>query len=175
MKGKSLFVDTLKELFEGNKELFEDLYVYDKWDWDDKYPVIQISMASSKSSRELFLNSEINKIRYNFEKFDLTYSEVDEPEVNFYNLIQKVSEKFNKRVVVLIDEYDKPILDRIDNDIEREWAKAKLSDLYSIKDLIFISLEFDTIINPKKFVSDKLILAKEEECENIQGLWYRKD
>ncbi len=129
--GKSLFVDTLKELFEGEKELFEGLYVYDKWDWDDKYPVIQISMASSKSSRELFLNAEINKIRYNFEKFGLTYNEVDEPEVNFYNLIQKVSEKFNKRVVVLIDEYDKPILDRIDNDIEREWAKVKLNDLYS--------------------------------------------
>ena len=39
--GKSLFIDTLQEIFEGNKKLFEGLYIDDKWDFDDKYPVIK--------------------------------------------------------------------------------------------------------------------------------------
>ena len=43
--GKSLFVDTLKEIFEGNQKLFEGLYIYDKWDWTKKYSVIKIDFA----------------------------------------------------------------------------------------------------------------------------------
>ena len=43
--GKSLFLDTLSELFKGSKEMFEGLYVYDKWDWDTKYPVIKLSLG----------------------------------------------------------------------------------------------------------------------------------
>ena len=41
--GKSLFLDTLRNIFEGKKEYFKDLYIYDKWDWSKKYPVIKIS------------------------------------------------------------------------------------------------------------------------------------
>ena len=40
--GKSLFLDTLKEIFEGSRELFKNLYIYDKWDFQIKYPVINI-------------------------------------------------------------------------------------------------------------------------------------
>ena len=40
--GKSLFVDTLNEIFEGNKVLFKGLYIHDKWDWSETYPVIKI-------------------------------------------------------------------------------------------------------------------------------------
>ncbi|MEO1953361.1 MAG: AAA family ATPase, partial [Campylobacterales bacterium] len=43
--GKSLFLDTLKNIFEGNKELFKDLDIYDKWDFEDIYPVIKIDWA----------------------------------------------------------------------------------------------------------------------------------
>ncbi|MCX8144666.1 MAG: AAA family ATPase, partial [Bacteroidia bacterium] len=39
--GKSLLVDTIKCLFEGKKELFEGLFIYDKWNWEEKYPVIR--------------------------------------------------------------------------------------------------------------------------------------
>ncbi len=44
--GKSLLVDTFKELFEGNRALFEGLYIHDKWDWSKSYPVIKIDFAS---------------------------------------------------------------------------------------------------------------------------------
>lgn len=44
--GKSLFLDTLKELFEGNEPLFRGLYIYDRWDWSIRYPVLRISFGS---------------------------------------------------------------------------------------------------------------------------------
>ncbi len=50
--GKSLFLDTLQEIFEGNKELFEGLYIYDKWDWEDQYPVIKISFSGDLRTPE---------------------------------------------------------------------------------------------------------------------------
>jgi len=56
--GKSLFVDTLKELFEGNKELFKGLLIYDKWDWDETFPVINISFSSTSGSKDKFLSAE---------------------------------------------------------------------------------------------------------------------
>jgi len=43
--GKSLFLDTLAEMFSGNKALFEGLACYDAWDWDTVYPVVRISFA----------------------------------------------------------------------------------------------------------------------------------
>ena len=45
--GKSLFLDTLQNIFEGKKELFKGLDIYDKWDWNEKYPVIKIDWAGN--------------------------------------------------------------------------------------------------------------------------------
>ena len=50
--GKSLFIDTLQEIFEGNKKLFKGLYIYDKWDFDVKYPVIKIDFFGDLRSKE---------------------------------------------------------------------------------------------------------------------------
>ena len=44
--GKSLFLDTCKELFEGNEPLFEGLYIHDRWDWSVRYPVLRLSFGS---------------------------------------------------------------------------------------------------------------------------------
>ncbi len=68
--GKSLFLDTLKNIFEGNKELFKGLYIYDKWDFNITYPVIKISFGAGvhKDAQELkltiqsYLNSLIIEI-----------------------------------------------------------------------------------------------------------------
>ena len=60
--GKSLFVDTLKEIFEGNQKLFKGLYIYDKWDWDQVYPVIVIDFASAVLHSRSDLDHRIRKI-----------------------------------------------------------------------------------------------------------------
>ena len=54
--GKSLFIDILQEIFEGNKKLFKGLYIDDKWDFDDKYPVIKISFSGSRDIEALKQN-----------------------------------------------------------------------------------------------------------------------
>jgi len=113
--GKSLFLDTLKEAFSGNKELFKGLYLYDKWDWNRKYPVIKISFGSGDVQTPEGLKIKIEEfllmIRHQF-KIDLEYPSLSG---KFQEAIIKIYEKYNEKVVVLIDEYDKPILDVIDN------------------------------------------------------------
>jgi Predicted AAA-ATPase/PD-(D/E)XK nuclease superfamily len=110
--GKSLTVDTINELFVGNRALFEGLWIADKWDWSDTYPVIRMSLDAIGSNGGLAdaLISELNKIATHFE---LTL-EGDSPRVLFRDLIEKVRKKVGKNVVILIDEYDKPIIDFID-------------------------------------------------------------
>ncbi|RKX84841.1 MAG: hypothetical protein DRP58_06685, partial [Spirochaetes bacterium] len=57
--GKSLLIDTISELFKGSKEYFKGLFIYDKWDWESKYPVIKISFGSGDYS---ILKDEIRNI-----------------------------------------------------------------------------------------------------------------
>ncbi|MCF8107755.1 MAG: AAA family ATPase [Desulfohalobiaceae bacterium] len=49
--GKSLFIDTLKEALEGNRELFRGLWLHDHWDWGKRYPVIHLSFAEGGSAK----------------------------------------------------------------------------------------------------------------------------
>ena len=56
--GKSLFLDTLRNIFEGNKELFKDLYIYDKYDFG-KYPVIKIAFSTITSTQDLMNDFEV--------------------------------------------------------------------------------------------------------------------
>jgi len=60
--GKSLFVDTLKEIFEGNQKLFEGLYIHDKWDWTRKYPVIKLDFAEGMLNSRKDLDEKIHEI-----------------------------------------------------------------------------------------------------------------
>lgn len=130
--GKSLFLDTLKEAFSGNRELFKGLYLYDKWDWDKKYPVIKISFGSGvvDSAEKLLkiINSYLNKIARDYE---ITLTE-DIISLKFKELIENLSSKYDEKVVVLVDEYDKPILDRIDNIEVAAENREILKDFYSV-------------------------------------------
>ena len=114
--GKSLFVSTLNELFQGNRALFKGLWI-DSSDYEwQTYPVIRIDF-----SRHPIRNvAELEKsIRRHLKRIARTYAvslEDDSPAIMFEDLIFELSDKHEgKRVVILIDEYDKPIIDQIDN------------------------------------------------------------
>ena len=107
--GKSLLVNTLKEIFLGNKHFFEGLYIYDKIQWES-YPVLQFSFAKSdfhKIGLEAYFYQKIDEMatQYNIKLNKKTVSSKIE------ELIKKLYEKYNKGVVLLIDEYDKPIIE----------------------------------------------------------------
>ncbi len=57
--GKSLFLDTLKELFEGNEPLFEGLYIHDRWDWSVRHPVVRLSFGSGNFKEPGYLHTNL--------------------------------------------------------------------------------------------------------------------
>ncbi|PCJ18582.1 MAG: hypothetical protein COB02_10615 [Candidatus Cloacimonadota bacterium] len=130
--GKSLFLDTLKNIFEGNKELFKGLYIYDKWDFDVKYPVIKISFSGDLRSKNSIKKVILSKLEKNQKRLGIECKNQEDIDIFFSELIQNTSEKHNKRVVVLIDEYDKAILDNLDQmDVAKE-ARETIKGLYTI-------------------------------------------
>ncbi|PWQ92044.1 AAA family ATPase, partial [Leucothrix pacifica] len=111
--GKSLFLDTLKELFEGNQTLFQDLAIHPKWDWSVEYPVLRISFGSEDFLSADGLSNIIDTQLSHFEqRFEVT-RQFDHATGRFADLIVQLHKKFQQPVVVLIDEYDKPILDAL--------------------------------------------------------------
>jgi Holliday junction resolvase-like predicted endonuclease len=128
--GKSLFLDTLKEAFSGNKDLFKGLYLYDNWDWSKKYPVIKIDLgevdANTEESLIKSINSILNSIAQNHQ-IDLEEKSIG---LKFENLIRNLYKKYNQRVVVLIDNYDKPILDVIE-DLEKVKRNREILKAFS--------------------------------------------
>jgi len=148
--GKSLFLDTLRNIFEGKKEYFKDLYIYNKWDWNTKYPVITFSFKTVTNTKELI--TDINsKLIMNQEKLNVKCEISDDYGVCFEELIRKVYQKYNQRVVVLIDEYDKGILDLIEKKEESIRAREILRRLYSVLKDSDEFIEFAFLTGVSKF------------------------
>jgi hypothetical protein len=111
--GKSLIVSTLAELFRGSRELFTGTWIEDKWDWTKTHPIIHISFSSvsyKNQSLEAGIRQFLLKL---FKKNKLEAS--DEPDIGllFAELIEQLHEQHGK-VVILIDEYDKPLIDYLE-------------------------------------------------------------
>ncbi len=131
--GKSLFLDTLAEIFSGNKELFRGLYIYDKYDFTP-HPVIRISFGSGDYSLDEDKTiKEIKRIlKRNQRENNIECDDIDDYKSCFEELIIKLYEKHKTKVVILIDEYDKPILDNITNKEMAIKARNILKDFYSV-------------------------------------------
>jgi hypothetical protein len=131
--GKSLFLDTLKDIFEGKKELFEGLYIYDKWDWESTYPVIKISFGGGVTESVDDLDKTILWIiDDNQERLKLECKYKDDIKNCFLELIKKAYQKYNQKVVILIDEYDKPILDNVTDKKLSKKIRDRLKNIYSV-------------------------------------------
>ena len=130
--GKSLTLDTIHELFKGNKPLFEGLWIEDKWDWSETYSVIRMSLDAigHKMGLEKALVNNLNKIA---RTFGVSIQSTNAG-LAFDELIEAVVEKTGKQVVILIDEYDRPIVDYIDpyNLSKANEQRDILKDFFSI-------------------------------------------
>jgi len=113
--GKSLLISTIEYLFKGERELYKGLYIEDKWNWEQKYPVVRIDFVKTQVRDEKELEKELKATivetgrgyRYKYNK-EYTINR------NFELLLERIYEERKKQVVILIDEYDKPILDNIE-------------------------------------------------------------
>ena len=111
--GKSLTLDTISELFQGNRALFEGLWIEDKWDWTQTYPIIRLSLDSIGHEDGGLKYALVVALQEVADEFEITLVSKS-PAVAFKELIKKVAKQTGKQVVVLVDEYDKPIIDYID-------------------------------------------------------------
>ena len=129
--GKSLLVSTLDYLFQAKKELFTGLDIEDKWDWTKTNPIIKISF-SNIGHKDLGLREAINKsLDATAKSYDITL-ETTYNAGKFKELIETLSAKLGS-VVVLIDEYDKPIIDYLGTDTQKAIENREvLKSFYSI-------------------------------------------
>jgi hypothetical protein len=149
--GKSLFVDTLKEIFEGNQKLFEGLYIHDKWDWSEKYPVIKFDFAAGEVRNREELDVRIlNMFRENGQRLGIGMDSTDLAG-KFSDLISGTASKHGKRVVVLVDEYDKPLLDNLHNPQIAKEIRSGLKNLYSVLKSQDANLQFVFMTGVTKF------------------------
>lgn len=127
--GKSLLVSTLKEIFQGNRELFKGLYIYDKINWE-RHPVIHFDFSMLTHDNPVHLKeslfSYIDKAADN-QGVQLKSSLVFD---RFGELIQKSAH--DRKVVILVDEYDKPIIDHITNPKTALENREVLKNFFSV-------------------------------------------
>ena len=130
--GKSLLLDTMRELFEGKQALFKGLAAETRWDWTKKYPVIRISFGGGVLGSVADLNQSLHQQLTMLEqKFGLK-PQFPDHRSRFKELIMHVATSVGQRVVVLVDEYDKPILDRIESPAIATDIREVLKDFYSV-------------------------------------------
>ena len=130
--GKSLLLDTIGEAFSGDKELFKGLWIYNSDFGFEKHPVLRLDMSRTATESPETLKASLLTVlgeTADGEGLDVAGSA---PSDFFQFLIKGLHDKYGQRVVVLIDEYDKPILDRLSDIDVAEANRDVLRGFYGI-------------------------------------------
>ncbi|WP_058553676.1 ATP-binding protein [Thiohalocapsa sp. ML1] len=131
--GKSLFLDTLAELFAGSEALFAGLKAEQRWDWSRPYPVLRLSFGGGVVQSRAELDRRIRTLlARNANTLGLACSDADDNAGCFAELIEQAHERHGAPVVVLVDEYDKPILDNLTRPDAAREIRDGLRNLYSV-------------------------------------------
>ncbi|MCY4152933.1 MAG: AAA family ATPase [Aestuariivita sp.] len=104
--GKSLLLDTMQTLFEG-------LAIYNHWDWSVTYPVVRLSFDAKYDRPEDIERNFLTQLRVIERDAELSASPCESASEYLLDLLNRLNRKTSQRVVILVDEYDKPILDAL--------------------------------------------------------------
>ncbi len=127
--GKSLLLSTIKEIFSGSRELFKSLWIENHWNWDIQYPIIHVKFSSINYQALGLYNAISEDITDMASELGISL-EKTELKDKFEELIQKSAA--GGKVVILIDEYDKPIIDYLDEPNVASENRAVLKQFYSV-------------------------------------------
>ena len=149
--GKSLFVDTLKELFEGNEALFKGLYIHDRWDWSVHHPVVRLDFSGGNFKEPGYVKAALMAQLDAVERRTGVASDYATGPERFAHLLEALHDHSGQPVAVLIDEYDKPILDALEvPDIARA-NRDFLRGLYAVIKASDAHVRFTFITGVSKF------------------------
>jgi hypothetical protein len=129
--GKSLLISTMEAIFKGKKELFEGLYIYDKWDWSQQFPVIRIDWTLiDHSTPEKMENSLTSYLKEIAQYQQIALASQSAPDC-FRELIRALHNQTGQKVVVLIDEYDKPVTSHLFDSL-LDVIRTAVHDFYQV-------------------------------------------
>ena len=149
--GKSLFLDTLKELFEGNEALFEGLRVHAGWTWGEPNPVVRLDFASGSFTETAGLHANVAAQLDRLERASGVRPRSDRAPERFGHLIRSLHERSGQQVVVLVDECDKPILDALETPSVARANRDYLIGVYSLIKASDEHLRFTLLTGVSKF------------------------
>ena len=149
--GKSLFLDTLKELFEGNEALFEGLHVHAGWTWGKPHPVVRMDFAGGDFKQpDLLADSVMEQLAAEERRHGVEMNYRTVPG-RFAHLLEVLHERTGRRVVVLVDEYDKPILDVLGTPSVARANRDFLRSLYGVIKASDARIRFTFLTGVSKF------------------------
>ncbi len=131
--GKSLLVDTIKALFEGQEALFRGLAIHGHWDWSVTHPVVRLSFDRRYDRPEDIERSIANQLGLIEHAVGLEpLADADAAPERLQTLLYHLHHKTGQRVVILVDEYDKPILDALSDPDRARANRDYLRGVYGI-------------------------------------------
>ena len=156
--GKSLFLDTLKELFEGNEELFTGLHIHDRgdWNWSHRHPVVRLDFAGGSFKDPGYLQTNLAAQLDGMEVATGVRPRYDTAPERFGYLIRSLHERSGQRVAVLVDEYDKPILDALETPDVACANRDYLRGLYGVIKANDAHVRFTFVTGVSKFTKVSL-------------------
>ena len=130
--GKSLFLDTLKEFFEGNEALFAGLYIHDRHDWSQRHPVVRLSFGGGTFKEPDLLEANVMEQLAAIERRAGVRTEYRTVPGRFASVLEALHDQTGQPVAVLVDEYDKPILDALETPEAARANRDYLRGLYGV-------------------------------------------
>ena len=149
--GKSLFLDTLKELFEGNAPLFEGLAIHNQWDWSVRHPVLRLDFSAGNFTEPGYLQANLMDQLTAIERRAGVVAEAATVPGRFARQLEVLHERSGQRVAVLVDEYDKPILDALEVPEVARANRDFLRGLYSTVKFADAHIRFTFLTGVSKF------------------------
>ena len=149
--GKSLMVSTLEAFFSGKKELFEGLYAGSAdWDWQE-YPILHLDLNAEKFDTAEALTHVLDDFLARHEQRYGKSETERSPGLRFQGVIRRACEQTGRQVVILIDEYDKPMLQAIGNEELQNEYRNTLKAFYGVLKSCDAHIKFAFLTGVTKF------------------------
>lgn len=150
--GKSMLLSTFEEIFRGNKELFKDQWIYNsQWDWQ-VYPIIRLDFNVATTTDLVgYIMLQLQRVATEYKVFDAAVFKQHTYDTYFRHLISMLHKTYKQPVAILIDEYDKPILDAIDDINEAKKKRDILKGFYTVMKGVDESLYFVFLTGVSRF------------------------